>query len=94
MGAVLHISLFKLCEFCEVLDGSNHLAGVGVFVIVPCNNLYLVGFFVDLGNHRLGSIEQRAVGDAHHVGRYDLIFVVAVVPLHLGGRTCTPHNQR
>ena len=43
----------KLVKLCEVLDCTNHLAGVGVLVVVPRNNLYLVGVVVDLCNHCL-----------------------------------------
>ena len=60
-----------LCKLCEVLDGANHLRGVGVLVVVPRNNLYLVGLVVDLSNHGLGSIEERAVGNSDNVGRND-----------------------
>ena len=66
----------NLRELCEVLDGANHLAGVGVLVVVPRNNLYLVGILVDLCNHGLGSIEERTVGDTDNVGGNDLILVV------------------
>ena len=67
----------ELVELCEVLDGANHLARVGVLVVVPRNDLYLVGVVVDLSDHGLRSIEQRAVTHADHVGGYDLVGVGA-----------------
>jgi len=66
----------NLVEFSEVLDGSYHLAGIGVFVVIPGNNLYLIGIVVDLSNHGLGSIEERTVADTDDVGRNDSVFVV------------------
>ena len=71
------IFCFDLRKLCEVLDGANHLRGVGVLVVVPKNNLYLVGLVVDLGNHGLGSIEERTVGNADNVGGNDSVLVVA-----------------
>ncbi len=29
------VSFKDLCQLCEVLNGANHLAGVGVLVVVP-----------------------------------------------------------
>ena len=29
------VSFKNLCQLCEVLNGANHLAGVGVLVVVP-----------------------------------------------------------
>ena len=42
-----------LFELSEVLDGANHLRSVGVLIVVPGNDLYLIGVLVDLGNHGL-----------------------------------------
>ena len=70
-------AVFRLGEFSKVLDGTNHLAGIAVLVVIPSNNLYLIGIVVDLGNHRLGGIEQGTVLHADYIGRNDLIFVVA-----------------
>ena len=67
----------SLCKLCEVLDGTNHLAGVGVLVVVPRNDLNLVGVVVDLSHHGLGGVEQRTVGDTDDIGGNDLILVVA-----------------
>ena len=61
----------------EVLDGTDHLRGVGVLVVVPRHDLDLVGVVVDLSDHGLGSVEQRAVTHADDVGRNDLVLVVA-----------------
>ena len=33
----------ELVQLSEVLDGANHLAGVGVFVVVPGHDLHLIG---------------------------------------------------
>ena len=43
----------------EVLDGADHLAGVGVLVVVPGHDLHLIGVVVDLSDHGLGSVEQK-----------------------------------
>ena len=67
----------SLAVLSEVLDGTNHLRGVGVLVVVPRHDLDLVGVVVDLSDHGLGSVEQRAVTHADDVGRNDLILVVA-----------------
>ena len=68
--------MLKSVELCEVLDRTNHLAGVGVLVVVPRNNLYLVGIVVDLCNHGLGCIEERTVGDADDIGGNELFLGV------------------
>ena len=67
----------SLAVLSEVLDGTDHLRGVGVLVVVPRHDLDLVGVVVDLSDHGLGSVEQRAVTHADDVGRNDLILVVA-----------------
>ena len=61
----------------EVLNGTDHLRGVGVLVVVPRHDLNLIGVVVDLSDHGLGSVEQRAVTHTDDVGRNDLILVVA-----------------
>ena len=73
---VIFIGLIKLVKLCEVLDRTNHLACVGVLVIVPRNNLYLIGIVVDLCNHCLSCIEERAVTHTDNVGGNDLVSVV------------------
>ena len=40
-GTIIFLCETDLREFSEVLDGSDHLAGVAVFVVVPGNDLYL-----------------------------------------------------
>ena len=55
----------------------DHLRGVGVLVVVPRNDLNLIGVVVDLSDHGLSSIEQRAVAHADDIRRNDLILVVA-----------------
>ena len=64
-------------DLSEVLDGADHLRGVGVLVVVPRNDLNLVGVVVDLSHHGLGGVEQRTVGDTDDIGGNDLILVVA-----------------
>ena len=59
-----------------MLDGTNHLAGVGVLVVVPGNNLYFRQFVVDRQNHGLSCIEQRTISHANDIAGYDLIGVV------------------
>ena len=65
-------------QLSEVLDGADHLAGVAVLVVVPGHDLHLIGVVVDLGNHGLGGIKQRAVLHADYVGGNDGFLVVAV----------------
>ena len=52
------VMLILKLDFSEVLDCTNHLACVGVLVIVPRNNLYLICVVVNLSNHCLSSIEE------------------------------------
>src|SRR5699024_10625814 len=66
-----------LAVLSEVLDGADHLRGVAVLVVVPGHDLNLIGVIVDLGDHGLGSVEQRAVTHTDDIGRNDLILVVA-----------------
>ena len=40
-------------QLSEILDGADHLAGVGVLVVVPRDDLDLIGVVVDLGDHGL-----------------------------------------
>ena len=68
--------IFRL-QLSEVLNGADHLRGVGVLVVVPGNDLNLIGVIVDLSDHGLGGIEQRAVAHADDIGRDDRILVVA-----------------
>ena len=42
----------------EVLNGTNHLRSVRVLVVVPRDNLHVVGVIVNLGDHRLRSVEE------------------------------------
>ena len=44
MGRLLHGVCLQLGE---VLDGADHLRGVRVLVVIPGNNLYLIGIIVD-----------------------------------------------
>src|SRR5699024_7381489 len=72
-------------QLSKVLDGADHLAGVAVLVVVPGDDLDLVGVVVDLGDHGLGGVEQAAVTHADDVGGNDLLVVVAEA-LRSGGR--------
>ena len=67
----------QLAVLSEVLDGTDHLRGVGVLVVVPGHDLNLIGVVVDLSDHGLGGIEQRAVTHTDDIGGNDLILVVA-----------------
>src|SRR5699024_6780762 len=67
----------NLAVLGEVLDGADHLRGVAVLVVVPGHDLNLIGVVVDLGDHGLGSVEQRAVAHTDDVGGNDLVLVVA-----------------
>lgn len=61
-GALLQpaglVSLQQILDLCEVLDSTNHLRSVGVLVVVPRDNLNLVGLLIELENESLGSIEE------------------------------------
>ena len=48
----------RLQQLSVVLDGADHLAGVGVLVVVPGNYLNLIEVVGNLGNHGLGSVEE------------------------------------
>ena len=65
-----------LLKLGEVLDRTNHLAGVAVLVVVPANNLYLIGVLVDLGYHGLGSVEERTELHTDYIARNDLVLGV------------------
>ena len=68
---------FNLCKLCEIFDGSNHLAGIRVFVVVPRNNLNLIGIIVNFCYHSLCCVKQAAVTHTDNVRRNNLIFCVA-----------------
>ena len=60
-GERYSLNLFTVCnlsKLSEVLDCSNHLACVAVFVVVPRNNLYLVCVIVNLSYHCLCCIKE------------------------------------
>ena len=64
----IFIAATRSAVLSEVLNGTNHLRGVGVLVVVPGHDLNLIGVVVDLSDHGLGSVEQRAVTHADDVG--------------------------
>ena len=64
-------------SLCEVLDRANHLARVGVLVVIPRDNLNLIATVRDLADHGLGCIEEGAVAHADDIGGDNLIRVVA-----------------
>nr|DAI72248.1 MAG TPA: hypothetical protein [Bacteriophage sp.] len=66
----------RLVQRVHVLDGANHLAGVGVLVVVPCDNLNLGITIGQRHSHGLGSIEQGAEGHANDVGGNNLVLGV------------------
>ena len=66
-----------LAELCEILNGSDHLAGVGVLVVIPRNNLNLIQIVGNLSNHSLSCIEKRTESHADNIGGDDGILVVA-----------------
>ena len=45
-----HLDVYKR----QVLNGTDHLRGVGVLVVVPRHDLNLIGVVVDLSDHGLG----------------------------------------
>ena len=59
--AFAHSILFVLtqsADFGKILNGTHHLAGVGVLVIIPRNNLYFISIIINLSNHGLSSIKE------------------------------------
>ena len=68
---------FHGLKFCEVLNRSHHLAGVGIFVVVPRNDFHKRSAVAHGHALRLRSVEQRAVGDADDIGRNEFFFGVA-----------------
>ena len=50
-----------LLELGEILDGSDHLAGVGVLVVIPADDLDLISIVVHLADHGLGGVEDGTV---------------------------------
>ena len=65
-----------LLQFSEVLDCTNHLRSIRVLVVIPRNNLYLIGIIVNLAYHCLCSIEQRAETHTDDIRRNNLILIV------------------
>ena len=82
------LNVWKLAELGEVLDGADHLGGVGVLVVVPGNDLDLRVAVLHVDDHGLGGIEQGAEAHADDIGGNDLVGVVAEglggFRLHLG----------
>ena len=82
----LYSQYFQLrsVKLCEVLDGANHLRGVGVLVVVPGNNLNLIGILVDLSNHGLSCAgltkKTRLSFFIWEVLKYDIVTVVEHMP--------------
>ena len=74
---LIFIAATRSAVLSEVLNGTDHLRGVGVLVVVLRNDLNLIGVVVDLSDHGLGGIEQGAVLHADNVRRNDRIFVLA-----------------
>ena len=70
-------SAYFLLQLSEILDGSDHLAGVGVLVVVPGNNLNLIETVAEVADHGLGSIKERTEAHTDNVGGNDGILVVA-----------------
>ena len=64
----------RLTQLGEILDGTDHLAGVGVLVVVPGDNLAPDKYasFGILVTMVWVAVEQRTVGDADDVGGDDL----------------------
>ena len=82
--------LTDLLEFGEVLDGTDHLGSVGVLVVVPGDDLNLIGVVIDLGDHGLGGVEQGTELHADDVGADDLVLGVAEGQARLCGNLCQP----
>ena len=77
MDRLLLFAVKTLFEFREVLDGADHLAGVGVLVVVPGNNLHQRRAVADGHALGLGRVKQRTERDADNVGGHDFVFGVA-----------------
>ncbi len=61
----------------EVFDGTNHLAGVAVFVVVPGNNLNLAVAVFHVDDHGLGCVEDRTESGTYDIGRNDFVGVIS-----------------
>lgn len=61
-----------------MLDGSHHLRGVGVFVVIPCDDLHLSCAVTQRHNHGLRGVKQRAIHHADGIAGNNFIFVVAI----------------
>ena len=64
-------------QFAKVFDCTNHLACVGVLIVIPGNNLHLIQAVAQLGHHRLRGVEEGTVTDADDIRGNDLILIVA-----------------
>ena len=62
-----------------MLDGAAHLAGVGVLVVVPGNDLNLSSAVAQIHDHGLSSIKQGAEAHTDDVGGDDLILGVWMI---------------
>ena len=67
----------SLLYVSEILNGSYHLACVGVLVVIPRNNLNLIETVAEVANHSLCSVKERAVSHTDNIGRNDSVLVVA-----------------
>ena len=76
-AALVQKIAFLLLYVRKVLYSPYHLRGVGVLVVIPRNDLNLRETVIHGSDHRLGSVEQRAVGDADDVGGNELFLGVA-----------------
>lgn len=75
----------NLVKFGEVLDGTDHLRGVGVLVVIPGNNLDLIETFREFDDHGLGGIKEGTVGHADDVTGDELFLGVTEGSVVFGG---------
>ena len=69
--------LIKLLQLGEVFDGSDHLGGVAVLVIVPAYDLDLRVAVAHRNNHGLGGIENRTESGTDNVAGDDFVLIVS-----------------
>ena len=68
---------FSRLQLGKVFDRADHLAGVGVLIVVPGDHLDQALAVAGGADQGLGGVEQGAVGHADDVGGDDLVLVVA-----------------
>ena len=72
----------RLTQLGEILDGTNHLAGVAVLVVIPRHNLHLISILVDCA-HEVGA--KAVIRGLRPLGDFESEYQMAQVNKRLGG---------